>query len=163
MHNSSQLSPSFTALDFETAQGYRWSICQVGVVRVECGEVVATVSQLIQPPDNAYWWQFSQIHGITSDHTEDAPTFGEYWDALRPFIEGQTVVAHNASFDVACLRQALDYYQIAQPAFESKCTYRLYGKGLARACEEYCIPLNHHDALSDARACAELYLREVLQ
>lgn len=32
---------AFTAIDFETAQGYRWSICQVGLVRVVNGDVVA--------------------------------------------------------------------------------------------------------------------------
>lgn len=30
---------NFTAIDFETAQGARWSICQVGIVRVENDEI----------------------------------------------------------------------------------------------------------------------------
>jgi len=36
---------TFTAIDFETAQGKRWSVCQVGIVRVENGQVVDTVME----------------------------------------------------------------------------------------------------------------------
>jgi DNA polymerase-3 subunit epsilon len=46
---------TFTAIDFETAQGYRWRICQVGPVRVENGIVTKTLDLLVQPPDNYYW------------------------------------------------------------------------------------------------------------
>ena len=45
---------SFTALDFETATGYRNSICQVGFVRVENGIITKEVNILVQPPDNSY-------------------------------------------------------------------------------------------------------------
>ncbi|MEI8087406.1 MAG: hypothetical protein WCG93_14445 [Paludibacter sp.] len=46
---------TFTAIDFETAQGYRWSICQVGLVRVENGLITSEISFLVQPPNNYYW------------------------------------------------------------------------------------------------------------
>lgn len=45
----------FTAIDFETAQGYRWSICQVGLVRVNNGIITDEINLLVQPPDNYYW------------------------------------------------------------------------------------------------------------
>ena len=38
------------------------------------------------------------------------------------------------------------------------CTYRLYRRGLAALCREHGIALQHHDALSDARACTHLFL-----
>jgi len=45
------MTGNFTAIDFETAQGYRWSICQVGLVRVEQGvitnEIIYWYSHLI--------------------------------------------------------------------------------------------------------------------
>jgi len=53
----------------------------------------------------------------------------------------------------------LDFYGLAQPEFVKQCTYKLLKKRLNVLCEEFDIPLDHHDALSDARACAELYLR----
>lgn len=149
---------NFTAIDFETGHPKRWSICQVGIVRVEAGVVVEEVNELVRPPDNEIWSRFTAIHGITWQDTQRAPGFDQLWPKIRRFFEGQTVVAHNMSFDGSCLRQALDYYGLEQPIYESQCTYRLFNKGLGDLSAEYDIPLNHHDALSDARACAELYL-----
>lgn len=151
---------NFTAIDFETAQGYRWSICQVGLVRVENGVVVDEVNLLVQPPDNYYWDRFIDIHGITPQHTANAPTFDKVWHTLEPFITNQIVVAHNGlAFDFPVLQATLEYYAMQVPEYQKCCTYRLYGSNLASLCQHYQIPLNHHDALSDARACAELYLK----
>lgn len=55
---------NFNAIDLETTQGYRWSICQVGLVRVENGEITQKLDLLEQPADNYYWKQFVEIHGI---------------------------------------------------------------------------------------------------
>jgi DNA polymerase-3 subunit epsilon len=55
----------------------------------------------------------------------------------------------------------LEYYGLPEPAYERRCTYQLYRKALNVLCAEHGISLNHHDALSDARACAELYLRRM--
>ena len=150
---------TFTAIDFETAQGYRHSICQVGIVRIEKGDIVDTVSLLVQPPNNYYWGWFTEIHGIDAETTENEPTFDKIWNDIKPYIHNQHIVAHNASFDIGCLKTTLEYYNLPLPEFTHSCTCNLYGrKGLAKLCEEYGIELNHHDALSDARACAELYL-----
>lgn len=150
---------TFTAIDFETAQGYHWSICQVGLVRVEEGTVTGEQSILVRPPDNYYWDRFTDIHGLCWEDTAYSPNFAQVWPEIAGYIEGQTVVAHNAAFDCSCLRQALAYYDLDEPVYERRCTYRLYRKGLGKLCREQGIPLQHHDALSDARACAELYLR----
>lgn len=149
---------TFTAIDFETAQGYRWSICQIGIVRVENGVVKETFNQLVQPPDNYYWSRFTEIHGIDARQTKHAPTFDKVWPAIQHYIEGQAVVAHNAVFDVGCLEQTLSYYSLPLPSFQKHCTYQLYGDNLKSLCGTYKIALNHHDALSDALACAQLFL-----
>lgn len=149
---------TFTAIDFETAQGYRWSICQVGLVRVVDGDVVSKIDMLVQPPDNYYWSQFTAIHGISSQKTRNAPRFNEIWHVLKPFIENQVVVAHNSRFDFGCLKATLEFYGIQQPNFQGACTYILHRKSLKTLCCEHGIPLNHHDALSDATACAELFM-----
>ncbi len=52
---------SFTAIDFETAHTQKWSICQVGLVRVESGIVSEKISLLVQPPNNFYWEKFIAI------------------------------------------------------------------------------------------------------
>lgn len=149
---------SFTAIDFETAQGKRWSICQIGLVRVENGKIEHQISQLIQPPGNIYFRMNTAIHGISSGDTFNAPTFASIWPDLRPYIEGQTVVAHNAAFDFSCLKQTLEYYRLSTPDYNRQCTYRIFGRALKDCCRQYGVTLDrHHDALSDALACAKLY------
>lgn len=150
---------TFTAIDFETAQGYRWSICQVGLVRVENGIVTNEMSILVQPPNNYYWLNFTKIHGISARDTIFSPTFNKIWDMIAPFIENQNVIAHNDfGFDFPVLQKTLEYYCITEPQYNKYCTYKIYKSNLAKLCQEHYIPLNHHDALSDARACAKLYL-----
>lgn len=156
-----KMKDTFTAIDFETAQGKRWSICQVGLVRVENGLIKNKISKLVCPPDNFYFSRNTDVHGITPDHTRQAPTFDKVWHELEPFIHNQTVVAHNGAFDFSCLSQVLDFYGITHPVYERQCTYKIYRKKLNILCEEYDIQLNHHDALSDALACAALYLKTV--
>jgi DNA polymerase-3 subunit epsilon len=151
------MSNTFTAIDFETAHGKRWSICQVGMVRVENGVITARVNQLVCPPDNYYFYRNTQVHGIRPEHTSTSPSFPALWSELKPFIHNQTVVAHNGAFDFSCLSQTLDYYRLQQPDYSKMCTYKIFKKNLATLCREHRIELKHHDALSDALACAELY------
>lgn len=155
------MSHTFTAIDFETAQGKRWSICQIGLVRVEQMVVVKKIDLLVCPPGNTYFSMNTQIHGISARHTCNAPAFSAIWPAIRPYIENETVVAHNGAFDFSCLSQTLAYYRLGQPSFREQCTYRIYGKSLSACCTEHSISLQHHNALSDAMACAELYLRHL--
>ncbi len=153
-------SKSFTAIDFETAQGDRTSICQIGLIRVEDGIIVKELSLLVQPPNNYYWPRFIEIHGITPSKTAKSPTFDQVWHIIKPYIEDQIVVAHNGfSFDFPVLSKTLEYYDLFEPRYEKQCTYRFYKKNLKDLCTLHNISLNHHDALSDARACAELFLK----
>ena len=149
---------TFTALDFETAHGGRSSICQVGLVRYENGEITKEINLLVQPPNNFYWDRFIDIHGITPRKTAKSPTFDQVWHLIEPYIKEQTVVAHNGmSFDFPVLKETLAYYDIYVPDYDKVCTYKIFKKNLAFLSQHYNIPLNHHDALSDARACGELY------
>jgi len=153
---------TFTAIDFETAHGKRYSICQVGLVRVENGLITNELSILVQPPHNFYWDWFTDIHGITPEITRNSPTFDKIWHLVEPYIKNQSVVAHNGmSFDFPVLAQTLGYYDMEVPEYEKHCTYRLFGSNLASLCHQYNIPLNHHEALSDARACAALFLKHL--
>ena len=153
---------NFTAIDFETATGYRNSICQVGLVRYEEGIITKEINLLVQPPDNYYWGKMIEIHGINSYKTAKSPNFQQIWGLIEPYIHQQNVVAHNGfSFDFQCLKQVLELYQLPQPFYTSHCTYRLLGADLNTLCNQHKIPLNHHDALSDARGCGELFLRHL--
>lgn len=152
---------TFTAIDFETATGYRTSICQVGLVRVVDGNVVDTYQSLIKPPQNHYWQRFTdEIHGIGPEMTASSPTFAESWPQWKHWVEGQLLVAHNVSFDRTCLDRTLESYGLEKAIYETQCTYRIWGRSLDASCEMQGIELTrHHDALADAMACAQLFLR----
>ncbi len=152
---------AFTAIDFETALPDPNSICQVGMVRMVDGEIAEKVNQLICPPKNRYFHKNIEIHKIRPEDTKDAPSFAEFWPKIRHLIEGQVVVAHNSGFDVNCLRSTLAHYEMDQPEFEERCTRVIYGRGLAYLSKKYKINLNHHDAYSDAHACAQLYIKHL--
>lgn len=150
----------FTAIDFETAQPARWSICQVGLVRVENAKIVATYSSLIQPPDNQYVKWNTAIHGISSYLTKESPLFPDIWIEMKGYIENQLVVAHNVTFDAECLQQTLQYYDLGIPDYRVDCTFRKTGVSLVEACAGFEIQLErHHNALQDALACANIYMR----
>jgi DNA polymerase-3 subunit epsilon len=149
---------NFTAIDFETAHGKMWSICQIGLVRVENGVITKELELLVQPPNNEYHWGNTRVHGISRKTTANAPAFNEVWHLVEPHINGQHVVAHNATFDCTCLEHTLDYFNLPQPRYQRHCTVKIYKRNLALLCETYGIELKHHNALSDARACAALFM-----
>ncbi len=160
---------NFTAIDFETATGKRSSACAVGIVTVENGEITDEFYSLIQPPDNAYFGMNIAVHGIRPADTADAPNFAELYPEIRARLEGRTLVAHNEVFDRSVLRRTMEHYALDYAelnlAERWECTMRIYkSKGfvpykLNACCEQLGIPLQHHEALSDAIGCAHLYLR----
>ena len=168
-HHTEEFIPlDFTAIDFETATHSPNSICQVGLVRVESGVIADEYCGFIKPPYNHIWPYFSRkIHGIYPADTVDAPPFAESYPLWKHFVEGQILVAHNMTFDLGCLRACLKEFCGLDIEFKTYCTMRTW-KGafantrLATCCERLGIDLlNHHNALADARACAELFLAAI--
>ncbi len=159
----------FAAIDFETANNLRSSVCSVGVVIVRGGEVVDRFYSLIYPePDYFIYWT-TQVHGLTMDDVEDAPIFPEVWKQIAPKIEVLPLVAHNSPFDEGCLRAVFKVYQMDYPDYEfydtcaaARC--KLKGKlpdNQLQTVAEYCgYDLeNHHHALADAEACAAIAVK----
>lgn len=152
------------AIDFETANPYRDSACAVGLVAVEDGRIRAERAFLIRPPSR--WFTFTELHGITWEKVAQAPSFAELWPTLRPWLEGaDRLLAHNAPFDASVLRACCARHGLVPPERPFVCTLRLARRawslprlGLAHLCARFGIPLEHHDALSDARACARIAL-----
>lgn len=157
---------NFTAIDFETAHAL--FPCEVGLSRVEDGQIVKSQSWLIKPACFPYMNPMNeQIHGISSADVADALTFDELWKELRPWLEDENVVAHNAAFDMGVLRAALAYYDIAVPWIEYFCSVQLARKAwpelnshsLGNLCVFHNINFQHHRAGDDARACALITLK----
>lgn len=154
---------NFTAIDFETANPSPNSICQIGLVRIEGGEVTHRIDQLVQPPNNEYNFYNTRVHGITADDTADQPTFDKVWHLMEPYITNQHVVAHNIKFDSSCLSKTLNFYKLNPPSYIKHCTVKIYKRNLAFLSEKYSIPLTHHNALSDAYACAMLFKKYLIE
>lgn len=160
----------FAAIDFETANNERSSVCSVGVVIVRNGEIVDSFYSLIQPEPNYYNFWCSQVHGLCREDTEEAPVFPDVWKQIMPKIEGLPLVAHNKMFDEGCLRAVFQVYQMDYPDYEFYDTLAASRQQMpeltnhqlhtvAAACG-YDLK-NHHHALSDAEACAWI-ARELL-
>ena len=158
----------FTAIDFETANGFRGSPCAVGLTKVRGGRVVEEASWLMRPPANHDHFEHHnvRIHGIRSEDVAGFPRFGELFPEIGACIGGDILAAHNAAFDLGVIRSGLEVSGLAGPAYEYVCTvmlsrrcYSLVSNSLPFAAEEAGVPLvNHHDAAEDARACAGILI-----
>jgi DNA polymerase-3 subunit epsilon len=155
---------NFVALDFETALGKRYSACAVGIVVVENNVIKERIHELIQPPGNEYHYKNIEVHGITPKMTEQSKTFDQFYPILKNYLHKNRVVCHNADFDLDVLSKTMAFYGIEDDEFDFDfhCTFKLYGLGLKDCCKELNIQLDHHNPLSDAEACAELFLRLIL-
>ena len=158
---------NFTAIDFETANEQRASACQVGVVRVQNGAIVECFETLLRPRELRVDWRNQQVHGIAVERLRDAPTLADVWPQLLPYLHQQPVVAHNSAFDVSVLEYSCRDFGVPIPSFHSLCSVKmakvcwpqLERHKLDHVARYFSIPLDHHDALSDARACAEITVR----
>lgn len=161
---------NFIAIDFETATGRRASVCEAGICVVRDGRIVETRSWLVRPQDNMYSYWNMQIHGIRPNDTEQSPEFPEVWAEISEYLdECPVLVAHNAAFDISCIRNSLELYGLPKPDVAYYCSLRaarkLYDFGcntLDYLCDRFEIPCGqHHRAGDDAEMCARLFLREV--
>ena len=162
------MAVDFTAIDFETANGFRGSPCSVGLSKVRDGRIVEEASWLMRPPEgfDNFDRRNVQIHGITAAMVAGKPRFGEIFADLAAFIGSDVLVAHNAAFDMGVIRSALEVSELSGPAYDYACTvilsrrsYSLVSYSLPFVAEAAGVPLhNHHDAVADARACAGIMI-----
>ncbi len=154
----------FVAIDFETADYGADSACAVALVRVEQGAIVQRQFALIRPPRRCF--RFTHIHGIAWNDVAGAPSFGECWPALSAMLDGvHFLAAHNSGFDCRVLRACCLQARLEPPALPFLCTvkvarhtWKLRPANLPAVCAHLRIPLQHHDASSDAEACARIVL-----
>lgn len=171
------LPKSFVGIDFETLYSQRVSACSIGMVKYIDGVIVDRYYSLIRPPfdypgicgDELTW-----VHGITQKMVENERTFKELLPEIESFVDGLPLVAHNASVERGCIRDAsafygietiLDYENIYDTRQLSKLAEtklgtpnkELLSHQLDVVCERYDISCNnHHNALADAEMCGNL-------
>ena len=158
----------FAAIDFETANGQRSSVCSVGIVVVRGGVMTDTFYSLIKPEPNYYNWFCQEVHGLGHEDTDNAEVFPKVWAKVEPLIEGLPLVAHNKRFDESCLRAVMQVYQMDWPDYDFRCTLQTSRRKLrnlenhqlhtvAAACGNNLE--HHHHALADAEACAAIAIK----
>ena len=158
---------AFTVVDLETTGGTPGftKITEIGAVRIEGGEQVATFSQLVDP-QQVVPHQITQITGITDDMVTGQPTIDQVLPAFVEFSAGSVLVAHNARFDLGFLDYELGVHMrhtFPRPALD---TLRLARKvlspmrcSLAALSERFDTAVKPcHRALDDALATAEILL-----
>lgn len=155
---------TFASIDFETANYRSDSACAIGIVVVSGGRIIDRANFLIRPPTKDF--VFSYIHGLTWRQVCNAPTFGELWPELRRRLEPvRFLAAHNAHFDRNVLVACCGRYKLTVVPHPFECTMRItrevwsiYPTRLPDVCRRLRIPLQHHEAGSDAEACARIVL-----
>ena len=158
---------TFNAIDVETANANRASICQIGIVHVRDGAIHDRWGTLINPGDWFDSWNVS-IHGIRRDDVQDSPALPDVSDELRRRLSGSVLVSHT-SFDRVAFERAmtkhgleqlqvtwLDSARIVRRAWPDR--YARKGWGLKNVAEDLGISFKHHDALEDASAAARIVL-----
>lgn len=161
----------FIALDFETANHQRNSVCEMGIAVVVDGAVIESRSWLVRPQRNWFHPMNVRIHGITAERVAHEPEFDAVWQEAKPYFENANVVAHNASFDLGVLRHVLAQYNLAPPPLTYSCSLAVARRawkglpsyGLKALAKHFSLPLNHHSAEPDAIASAEIMLRALTE
>ncbi|HIT48287.1 MAG TPA: 3'-5' exonuclease [Candidatus Coprenecus stercoripullorum] len=158
----------FAAIDFETANKERTSVCSIGVVVVRGGTVTDRFYSLIRPEPEYYSYWNTRVHGLTMKDTAEAPVFPEVWRKVEPLIAGLPIVAHNSPFDEGCLRAVFQMYGMDWPDYRFFCTCKASRRTFGRQLPDHRLHTvaarcgydltRHHNALADAEACAAIAL-----
>lgn len=159
---------NFDAVDVETANADRSTICQIGIVNIRDGQVHDSWVSLVDPEDWFDDWNID-IHGISEETVKDAPTMLELDGEFRGRL-GTSVVVSHTSFDRVAIERAMEKYNLDQPRFtwidSAKIARRAWpdrysrrGYGLASVAHDLGIVFQHHNALEDATAAAEIVIR----
>lgn len=156
----------FIVFDVETPNRLSNRMSAIGIEVIEDGVIVDEYYTLINP--ETYFDYFNvRLTGISEASVINAPKFPEVWKQIEPIMSSGLLTAHNAVFDMSVLKKCLRDYEIDwKPYVRYICTVQMgrrllpgMSHKLDDLCNYYGIPLEHHHAASDSRACAEILLR----
>jgi len=164
---------NFIAIDYETANSSYESVCAVGITVVENGEIFARYYSLIKPPkEYSYFDPFNtSIHGISERDVRKAPSFAEVWKDIESFYVEKNLpfACHYAGFDIRVTESMLfhiganfqDIYFFDTCTISKKVWPELLNYKLNTIANFLGINLDHHNAASDAEACAKIALKQM--
>lgn len=171
---SETINDTYVVFDIETT-GFSSSydkIIEIGAVKIQNGLIIDSFSTFINP-EVKIPYRITELTGITNDMVNDAYTIDKVLPEFIEFINGSVLVAHNANFDTSFIRKncnrlnikfsypVMDTIPLAKYLFPELNKYKLniVAKHLGISLE------NHHRAVDDAKATAEILLKcfELLQ
>lgn len=157
----------FFALDVETANNHRGSICQIGIACVRPDNRIETWATYVDPETRIWLW--SGLHGITAETVRGAPRYADVFPLLAAVL-GDSIVYQHSGFDRSALMAASLDAGLPAPAWQWRDSVQVArkawpglkgqgGHGLANLKRHLGLTFRHHDAGEDARAAAEVVLR----
>lgn len=153
-------------LDVETADSHHTQPCALALVQIEGDRIVSDWSTLIRPPEPPAERNVA-VHGLTWAMLHDQRSLSEIWPTVRALLDGvEGLIAHNAAFDRGVLERAALAHGLPALTLPWHCTVALARQAwpslpdarLPTVAQHLKIELRHHDALSDAKAAARVYL-----
>ena len=159
---------NYIAFDVETPNRANNRMSSIGITVIKNGVITDEFYSLVDP--ETHFDHFNvMLTGINEKAVKGAPNFPALWEKIAPIMDSGILAAHNAVFDMSVLRHCLNDYGIEwKKNAKYICTVQAGRKllpgmkhSLDVMCGHYGIPLEHHNAASDSRACAEILLRYI--
>ena len=164
------LDDTYIVFDIETTgfSSIRDRIIEIGAVKVVNGEIVDRFSTFVNP-ERPIPFEITSLTGITDEMVMGAPNIGTVLPQFLEFVGDGVLVAHNAGFDVGFVEQNcrehglndrfvyVDTVALARVLLPTLSKYKLniVAKALNISLE------NHHRAVDDAGATAEIFVKFV--
>jgi len=159
-------SKNIAVIDFETANDDPSSACQVGYVILKKNKINKIGSFYIKP--NTINFKYTSTHGITASMVKNELNFRQVWSKIQKDLNGiNYFAAHKAPFDKRVLDNCLDKFKFKKNSIKFICTLQISKKywklgvdlqnyKLSSVAKKIKFNLNHHEAESDAIACAKI-------
>ena len=160
------LMDSFVVFDIETTgfSSVTNHIIEIGAVKVENGKIVDRFSTYVNPQEPIPY-RITKLTTITDADVMDAPTIDQVLPEFFAFCEGCVLVAHNASFDIGFIKENARKLELpyAYTHVDTLAMARVLLPQLAKFTLDHVAKTvgvsleNHHRAVDDAEATAEIF------
>ena len=166
-NKNENLDDRFVVFDIETTglSSENDRIIEIGAVKIEKGKIVDRFNEFVNPGIDIPY-KITELTGITNDMVEDAKSISEILPKFLEFVKSSVVVAHNASFDTSFIirnsqrlgllfeNAIMDTIPLAKFLLPNLKRFKLSTivKHLGISLE------NHHRAIDDAKATADILL-----
>ncbi len=164
------LQGTYIIFDLETTgfSAIKDKIIEIGAVKIQGGEIIDRFSALVNP-ERPVPFKIEQLTGINDQMLVSERVIEEVLPEFLDFIDDAVLVAHNASFDVGFLEQNCRYQDIEKTftSLDTVALARVLLPNLSKyklnlVAKELGVTLDqHHRAVDDAAATAEIFIRFV--